>query len=231
MAKVKFDGFSPKLLKFLHELTNNNNREWFQENKERYERDVREPAMQFIESMQDPLKRISPHFNAIAKKVGGSLLRVNRDIRFSKDKRPYKTNVGIHFNHNEGKDIHAPGFYFHIDVDQVFLAVGIWHPDNPTLEKIRRQIDENPAQWKKARDNKSFRQQFRLSGESLVRPPKGFDADHPMIDDLKRKDHVADCEMPHTFITSSTVVKDVGAIFRKSKPYMAFLCRSVGLEF
>ena len=231
MAKMAFSGFSPKLLKFLHDLTNNNNRDWFQANKSRYEESLLEPALQFIAAMEAPIKRISPHFDAVAKKSGGSLMRIYRDIRFSKDKRPYKTNVGIHFSHNVGKNIHAPGFYFHVDVEQVFLAIGIWHPDNKTLGKIRNQIDENQTQWKKARDNKTFRGKFELSGESLKRPPRGYDPEHPMINDLKRKDHVGVCVLPHTAITKSTVVKDVGATFRKSKPYMAFLCNAVGLEF
>ena len=231
MAKAAFNGFSPKLLKFLNELTNNNNREWFLANKARYEEFLLEPALHFIEAMEAPIKKISPHFDVIAKKSGGSLMRIYRDIRFSKDKRPYKTNLGIHFSHNVGKNIHAPGFYFHVDVDQVFLAVGIWHPDSKTLGKIRTSIDENSAQWKKSRDNKTFCSQFELSGESLKRPPKGYDSDHALIDDLKRKDHVAVCRLPHTDITKKTVVKDVAGIFRKSKAYLSFLCHAVGLEF
>ncbi|MEM7282905.1 MAG: TIGR02453 family protein, partial [Pseudomonadota bacterium] len=133
----QFTGFKPNLVRFLKQLEKNNDRAWFQENKHRYESDVLAPALEFIDAMATPLHKISPHFNAIPKRMGGSLMRVYRDTRFSKDKTPYKTNVGIQFRHQLGKDVHAPGYYFHIDPKSVFIGVGIWHPENKTLAKIR----------------------------------------------------------------------------------------------
>ena len=117
--------FSKKTIKFLRELKKNNNREWFEKNKDRYEEEVRSPALGYIEAMGQPLYKISPHFIASAKKSGGSMMRPYRDIRFSSDKTPYKTNVGIQFRHAAGKDVHAPGFYLHIEPGEFFLAAGM----------------------------------------------------------------------------------------------------------
>ena len=236
-ATKAFPGFPLGLLHFLEELSRNNNKRWFDKNKPRYESEVREPALQFIAAMagkdgkNGPLAKISPHFLAVPKKVGGSLMRVHRDIRFSKDKTPYKTNVGIHFRHAAGKDVHAPGFYFHIDTEQVFLGAGIWHPASDALSAIRTAIVEDPKAWKRAITGKPFREQFELGGDSLKRPPRGYDAEHPFVEDLKRKDHIAVCNLDHDVLFDPEITKTVTAAFRKAKPYMAFLCEAIGVEF
>ena len=105
---------TPALFDFFRELKANNNREWFQANKERYERQVREPLLQFVEDFGVRLAEISPHYVADARRSSGSLFRINRDVRFSADKSPYKTAAGIQFRHESGKDVHAPGFYLHL---------------------------------------------------------------------------------------------------------------------
>lgn len=231
MAKASFPGFPADLSKFLSELSKHNNRTWFKKNQGRYEASVREPALEFIAAMAVPLKRISPHFLATPKKVGGSLMRIHRDVRFSKDKQPYKTNVGIQFRHAAGKDVHAPGFYFHIDPYEVFLGVGIWHPDSPTLRAIRQAIDEDPRGWKRASQAKAFRSVYELAGESLKRPPQGFTAEHRLIEDLKRKDHIAGCQLEHDDLLHPSIVDVVSATFSKAKPYMRFLCEAIGVKF
>src|SRR5690606_362693 len=99
---------------------------------------------------------------AVPKKVGGSLMRIHRDIRFSKDKKPYKTNLGIHFRHAAGKDVHAPGFYFHVDPHDVFVGAGIWHPESAALLRIREAIDEDSAAWKRAKNSKPFAAKYEL---------------------------------------------------------------------
>lgn len=225
MAK-KFSGFSPKLVKFLKDLKKNNNREWFQERKPRYENDVLEPALDFIEAMAAPLEKFAPEFVAIPKRSGGSLMRVYRDTRFAKDKTPYKTNVGIQFRHELGKDVHAPGYYLHIDPDNVFLAAGIWHPESATLGKIRDAIVESPAEWKKARDNQTFKKHFALEGASLKRPPRGYDAEHKYIEDLKRKDFIAVKSLSHKAVYGEDVVESVAGAFKAATPLMKFLCRA-----
>lgn len=226
-----FTAFPLGVLHFLEELTRNNNRKWFEANRDRYERDLREPALAYIAAMDAPLKKISPYFTAIAKKAGGSLMRLHRDTRFSKNKLPYKTNVGIQFRHEAGKDIHSPGLYLHIDPEQVFLAVGIWRPDADTLRAIRETIDEYPGDWRKARDAKPFRQRFELAGDTLQRPPRGYGIDHPDVDDLKRKDHIAIAKLDHDVLFDGALVRTTVTHFRAATKYMRFLCEAVGVDY
>ena len=143
--------FKTSTIKFLRELEKNNNRDWFEANKHRYESDVREPALAYIEAMAPRLAKISPHFIASPKKVGGSLMRVYRDVRFSKDKTPYKTNIGIQFRHSAGKDVHAPGFYMHIEPSQVFIAAGIWRPDSEMLKHCLLYTSPSPRDRTRSR--------------------------------------------------------------------------------
>ena len=128
---MDFARFEPTLFQFLKELADSNNRPWFQENKQRYEREVLEPCQAFIRAFEPRLKKISQSFVASDRRVGGSLMRIYRDTRFAKDADPYKTNVGIQFRHEVGRDIHALGFYVHIAADECFLGVGTWRARTP----------------------------------------------------------------------------------------------------
>mgnify|MGYP001458295661 CR=1 FL=1 len=157
-------------------------------------------------------------------------MRVHRDVRFSQDKRPYKTNVGIHFRHELGKDVHAPGFYLHIGLDEVFLGAGIWHPDSFSLKKIRQAIHQDPAAWKKAKGSQAFRHSFELAGDSLIRAPQGYPAEHPQIEDLKRKDHLGLCRLEPDALFEPSLVKEAAAVFRAARPYVAFLCQAIGVK-
>lgn len=231
MAKSKFDGFHPQAIQFLDELTSHNNREWFAKHKPRYESDVLAPALEFVEAMQKPLAGISPYFLAVPKRTGGSLMRIYRDTRFAKDKTPYKTNVGIHFRHEKGKDVHAPGYYVHISPEECFVGAGIWHPDSKTIAKIRKTIHKDQAGWKRATMGKAFLKRFKMMGDSLKRPPKGFDAEHPMIDELKRKDFIAVADLDYDDLFDKTVVKTVTTQMKKCVPMMKFLCGAIGLKF
>jgi len=226
-----FKGFPQGTLSFLSELKANNNKAWFNDNKPRYEAMVREPALAFIESMAPGLGEISPHFRAISKKVGGSLMRVYRDTRFARDKTPYKTNIGIQFRHELGKDVHAPGFYLHIEPEGCFVGAGIWHPESKTLNQIRNFMDDNPAAWKKALQVPAFARQFNLEGDRLKRPPRGFTADHPLIDDLKRKDFIAiksiGSETIHSARFGQSVLKD----FRSADALMRYLCTAINVNY
>ncbi|NIW23457.1 MAG: TIGR02453 family protein, partial [Gammaproteobacteria bacterium] len=185
-AQTAFAGFSDASIAFLSELAANNNRDWFQAHKPRYEETIREPALAFIDAVAPGLRRISPHFVASSKRTGGSLMRIYRDTRFSKNKLPYKTNVGIQFRHELGKDVHAPGFYVHIEPGSCFFGAGIWRPDSEALAAIRKRIVESPAAWKRARDAKTFTARFTLRGEQLKRIPRGYDANHALAEDLRR---------------------------------------------
>jgi len=231
MSRANRSVFTPATLEFLRQLERNNDRDWFNANKPRYENDVLDPALKFIAAMQAPLAKISTHFNAIPKRTGGSLMRVYRDTRFARDKSPYKTNIGIQFRHELGKDVHAPGFYVHIDPREVFLGAGLWHPPSPQLAAIRKRIDEQPKEWQRARDDKAFRRHFSLGGQSLVRPPRGFSADHPLIDDLRRKDFIAVKSLDHDAVLKAGFLRSVATAFAAASPFMRFLCKSVSVQF
>ncbi len=222
--------FPRSMFQFLKDLEANNNREWFNANKALYEDAVVEPSFAFISAFAPQLKKISPHFNAIPKKTGGSLFRIYRDTRFSKDKTPYKTHVGIHFRHKKAKDAHAPGFYLHLHPQGSFIGAGIWHPDGPALAKIRAAIDADGGGWRRA-TGKRLRDHFDLAGDSLVRPPKGFDDDHPLIEDLKRKDFIAVTKLTQKDVLAPNFVDDFAARCGKTKGLVRFLCGALEVEF
>jgi uncharacterized protein (TIGR02453 family) len=221
--------FTHATLNFLDELAANNERAWFEANKARYEALVRGPALELIATMAPQLAKFAPHFRAEPRKMGGSLMRVFRDTRFARDKSPYKTNIGIQFRHELGKDVHAPGFYMHIATDGCFFGVGCWHPEADTLGRIRDLIAAQPERWFKARDERKFAAQFALAGDSLSRPPRGYAADHPAIADLKRKDVIALAPLAFDEATGPGLVKLAAASFAAATPFMAFLCGALGV--
>jgi len=227
----RYAQFEAETLKFLEDLSENNNREWFKEHKSRYEEQVLDVALRFIQSMHDPLQEIAPHFVAQATRMGGSLMRVYRDTRFSKNKLPYKTNIGIQFRHELAKNVHSPGYYVHIDPDEVFLGAGMWRPDADPLRGIRERIAAKPAEWKRAVGDNGFRRHFSLGGESLIRPPRGFDKDHELIDDIKRKSFIAVKYMDRDDCLSPQFQRRVETAFKAADPYMRFLCKAVGVPF
>jgi len=221
--------FTPETFLFLADLARNNNRDWFNENKQRYEREVRGPALEFIRLMDQRLDEISPHFRAVAKKTGGSLMRPYRDTRFSRDKTPYKLNIGIQFRHELGRDVHAPGFYVHIEPDECFLGAGIWRPDSATLGKIRDAIVEHPAQWLDVRDDPAFAGTCKLGGASLKTWPRGYDKNHPLIEDLRRKDFIAISHIDEGVVLDPDFLDYTVDSFRKAAAYVAFLCKALDL--
>ncbi len=223
--------FTKATLDFLDELAGNNNRAWFEANKPRYEALVREPALEFIAAMAPQLERFAPNFRAEPKKVGGSLMRVFRDTRFARDKTPYKTNIGIQFRHDLGKDVHAPGYYVHIATDECFLGVGCWHPEPDALGRIRDSIAAKPERWFAARDDKKFLACYELVGDSLKRAPQGYAADHVALDDLKRKDFIGLAPLSFDDVTGAGLVKLAGARFAAATPFMKFLCEALGVPF
>lgn len=231
MPAKKTAPFTAETVSFLEALSRNNNRDWFNEHKARYEEQVLDPALRFIQLMHDPLHDIAPHFAAIPKRVGGSLMRVYRDTRFSKNKTPYKTNIGIQFRHEQGKDAHAPCYYVHIAPDEVFVGAGMWRPDSEPLAKIRRRIADKASEWTRSSQDRTFRRHFHLGGESLVRPPRGFDKEHAMIEDLKRKDFIAVKNLDIGDAIDPRFQNKVETAFRAATPYMKFLCKAVGVPY
>lgn len=237
--------FSPELFKFLRSLKRNNSREWFSTNKPRYEADVRQPCLRFIAELDAPLKKISAHYVASAKPVGGSLFRIHRDTRFSGDKTPYKTHVGMTFFHEATKQnarggdgnsgamgrLDAPVFYLHLEPGACFIGGGIWHPQPETLKRIRAYMVSNPASWKKVSRGGAFSKTFALGGDALKRPPQGYDPTHELIEDLKRKDLVASAALSDAQVCAPDFPKTVLAHYRQIAPMLDWLCGALDLDF
>jgi uncharacterized protein (TIGR02453 family) len=219
---------TPELFRFFRQLGRNNNRDWFAKNKARYESVVREPLLQLVSDFGPHLRRVHPRLVADPRPVGGSLFRIHRDVRFSKDKSPYKSHAGLRFPHEEGKNVHTPGYYLHLEPGSVFMASGIWHPDPPTLRMVRDTIVAEPAAWKRAVGGRSFRASCTLGGDSLQKPPKGYDPDHPLIEDLKRKDFIAYVSLTEREACSSDLIGRLTRACLAMKPMMGFLTRAVG---
>ncbi len=223
--------FTRATFTFLKDLEANNNREWFQENKHRYEDHLKDPAVQFISDFGAHLKKISEHFRSDPRTVGGSMFPIYRDTRFSPDKTPYKTHVGIQFRHELGKDAHAPGFYLHLEVGGCFAGAGMWRPDSPSLKGIREAIVEDSKAWKRVMVGKRFKDSCKLEGDRLKRPPKGFDPEHALVEDLKRKDFIGVAKVPQKKITSPDLPQELAKVFGAATPLMRFLCEAVSVPF
>lgn len=223
--------FSAATFRFQRDLAANNNREWFAANKARYEDVLRDPFLRLITDMQAPLAKISKHFRADPRPQGGSLFRIYRDTRFANDKKPYKTWAGARFAHERRREVEAPSFYLHIHSRDCFAGGGLWHPEPPTLKKIREFLSDNPAAWKKAVRSASFRQRFEFWGESLSRPPRGFDPEHELIEDIKRKNFAAGASVADGIVTSDELLPTVVDTFKRIAPMIDYLCASLELEF
>lgn len=223
--------FTTAAFRFLTELARHNERDWFNANKDRYLHDVQEPALQLIADFAPKLEKISPHFVADPRAQGGSLFRIYRDTRFSKDKTPYKTHVAMRFSHEAGGDVHAPGFYLHVEPGASYAGIGLWRPEAPLAKKVRDSIANDPAGWRKAAHGKIFLSRFEPDGDSLARPPQGFDPGHPLIEDLKRKDFIAGTRLDDKLVISDQFLTEYAALCRTGAPFVAFLTKAAGLPF
>jgi uncharacterized protein (TIGR02453 family) len=222
--------FGPELFEFLTDLRTNNDREWFQANKDRYRRDVQEPMLRFISDFGSELAKISPRFVADPRPTGGSMFRIYRDVRFSKDKSPYKTHAAAQFRHQQGKDAHTPCFYLHLAPDEVFAGVGLWHPPGQALKQIREAIVDQPDRWTDIVTS-IRRDGLELGGDSLIRAPRGFDTDHPMIEDLKRKDFIASRSFTAKQATGRGFLERYAATCRSGSDFVRFITEAVGHAF
>ncbi len=224
--------FTEQSINFLADLAMHNDREWFKARKSEYDALIRDAALEYIRQVRDPLAQISPHMTASDRIQGGSLMRIYRDVRFSRDKSPYKTNIGIQFRHEAGKDVHAPGYYVHIAPDECFIGAGSWMPDRDALAAYRRSIDEHPREWLALKELANS-EHWSLSGQhdSLKRPPRGYQNDHPLIDDIKRKHFIMTHDLEIEDVTSPDFVDYSIERFKETREWMAFLTKAVGLPF
>jgi uncharacterized protein (TIGR02453 family) len=219
--------FSPALFAFLRELAAHNDRNWFQAHQPRFDADVKAPLLRFIGDFGAGLKKISPHFLADPRPLGGSMFRIYRDTRFSKDKTPYKTHVSAHYRHREGsRDVHAPGFYMHLEPGRSMGGGGLWHPDAVALKRVRDRIVGRSREWRAVLDKR-----LTIEGESLKRPPAGYDAAHPFVDDLRRKDFYTLAHFSEKQVCAPDFMDRYLEACRKASPLVAFLTKAVGLKW
>ncbi|HVZ15788.1 MAG TPA: DUF2461 domain-containing protein [Terriglobales bacterium] len=210
--------FSPELFDFLTRLKRNNRREWFLKNKVKYEQAIKEPCIRFVIDAAMPLHDISPHLRSDPK---SSLFRIYRDVRFSNDKRPYKTHVGIQFTAG-AKDVHAPGYYLHLEPGGCFVCGGIWRPERIPLLKIREAIVARPDDWKKATRGLTLSDEDKLS-----RPPRGFPCEHPHAEDLKLKSYIALIDLSPDQICGPRFMSDFTKATKKLSPVVEFLAHAL----
>lgn len=208
-------------LKFLKELKKNNNRPWFEEHRQQYET-AKEDFLLLTEKLITGIAVFDPPIALLKSK--DCVFRINRDVRFSKDKSPYKNNIAGYFNRN-GKKGTGAGYYLHIEPGKSFAAGGMWMPEPKELACIRQEIDYSFDSWKKIIGNATFKKTFieGIKGETLVRPPKGYDDTNPAIAYLKMKNFVVTRSFTDTEIQSKTFAKDVANTFKAMKPMIDFL--------
>jgi uncharacterized protein (TIGR02453 family) len=228
---TEFPGFPKDFFTFFEELQVNNNRDWFNGHKSRYVESVVNPISEFIVCMAPRLAEISPHYVADPRPHGGSMFRIYRDTRFSKDKTPYKTHAAVQFRHEAGKDAHAPGFYVHLATDGLFYGGGIWQPPGPQLNAIRDYIADNSRSWARICNATKVREIGGIKGDSLKRPPQGFDAQHVHIDDLKRKSFYVMTDASPRRAQKPGFVDEVTEGFRRAAPLNRFINGALNLPF
>jgi uncharacterized protein (TIGR02453 family) len=217
--------FSTDLFRFLTRLKRNNNRDWFLAHKEEWETSVRRPVLRFITDFAVPLSELAPHLIADPRPSRGSMFRIYRDTRFSPDKRPYKTHVAMRFSHR-GKGVHSPGYYLHLGPGGCFAASGLWHPEPPTLLKVRNAMVSRPRDWRPIRKLLNWDDAGKLK-----RPPRGFPADHEFVEDLKLRSLGTAVNFTDKQICSPNFMSTFVSACRTMSPVAAFLSSAVGLKF
>jgi uncharacterized protein (TIGR02453 family) len=218
---------TPRTFQFLKELAAHNDRAWFEKNKQRYHDEVRDPLLRFVADFEPKLLRISKHMEADPRPVGGSLFRIYRDTRFAKDKTPYKTHAGVTFRHADGRDVHGPIFYLHLEPGTVFAAAGLWHPPPEALKPVRDAIAERPERWKRAQSGLALDE----DGAALKRPPRGYDPEHPCAADLRRRSFTASTTFSQKDACAPDFLTRFAEACRGKAPLMEFLTRAVGLPW
>lgn len=219
-------------LAFLTDLAARNDRKWFDANRKRYEGDLVEPCRALVRALTAELAAVSPEITGSDAGNGGSLTRLFRDTRFSKDKSPFHTHVGMHFWHRKGRKMELPGFFLRIDPEEVLLGTGLHGPEPGPLARVRGAIDGDRKGWERASRDPAFLRMWKgLEGESLKRVPKPWPADHPHADDLRRKDFTAFARLPAAEATRAGLAGKAVDHWAASAPLMSFLCGALRIPF
>jgi uncharacterized protein (TIGR02453 family) len=212
-------------IKFLSDLKKNNNKPWFDTNRKMYE-SAKADYASFVENIIKATALFDEPIGVL--KAKDCMFRINRDVRFSKDKSPYKSNMGASFS-NGGKKASVAGYYFHCEPGQSFAAGGFYMPAAPELAKIRQEIDYNFDEWLKIVQDKNFINHFPNGVDGtdvLVRPPKGYEENNPAISYLKMKGFTVSEPIADNELTDKKIVKKIAASFAAMKPMIEFLNRA-----
>lgn len=223
---MAFDCFPKATFQFLKDLDANNNRAWFQDNKQRYEDELLDPMLSYIAEYSRELKQFAPHFTADPRKMG-SIFRIYRDTRFSRDKRPYKTFSGSRFWNATQKSVHAPCFYTQLEIDNVYLGGGTYSPPKDELAAIRARIVAKPELWQEAKDTLFKAGYPEIRGERLKRIPREYSANAPHVEDLKLKSFFVINEIPSKQATQKGWMAQSRERFEAAYPLLEFVCRAL----
>jgi len=220
--------FSSETFRFLRQLKRHNTRDWFERHRDRYVAHVETPMLDFIREVGERLPAISSAYIGDPRRSGGSMFRIYRDTRFSADKSPYKTWVAARFGHRSAAkgEVPAPGFYFHLAPDERYGGGGIYHPDTGTLTRIRQRIVDQPRAW-----GAVLRTGIEIEGDTLQRPPSGYDREHKFIDDLKRKDLYVLDEYSEADVLAPDFIDRYIDTCRQVAPLVEFITRALGLKW
>ena len=212
-------------VKFLKTLKKNNSKEWFDQNRKSYEQ-AKENYLDFVGEVLGRMKKIDASLADLEPKQ--CVFRINRDVRFSKNKDPYKTNMGASFSKG-GKKIQCAGYYFHLEPGASFIGGGFWMPMAPELNKIRQEIDYGAEAFYKIINKKKFKDIFGSLSESekLSRPPKGYEADNPAIELLKLKSFVVMTTVKDSELTGKELASTVVDHVETMMPLVDFLNKAI----
>ena len=219
--KNRFSGFPPDTLRFLRQLKRNNNREWFLAHKDVYESKVKAPMTDLVLALGHVLQQSAPDLIVDPKHA---IYRIYRDIRFSPDKRPYKTPLAARFVPRGIPKNTGAVLYFHLEPAQIIVAGGVYITDSATLWILRQHIAANWEDFCKITNQRNFRKLFgSVQGERLVRPPSGFAADHPAIDVLRQKQFFVVQTEPAELAEQPKLYHWLCALFSAMIPFVQFL--------
>jgi uncharacterized protein (TIGR02453 family) len=213
--------FSGEALKFLRGLKRNNDREWFGARKDVYERELKEPMLKLIGEVNEAMVEFAPMHVRPPQKI---VMRIYRDIRFSKNKQPYKTHISAWWVRDGLQKTSGAGFYLSVNPEEVVIAAGVYMPEREQLLAIRRYLAEHYEEFRAVMKGRKLRSLMQENdGVSLTRAPKGFPEDHPAIDLLKNKQWGVSARLPSERAMKTTLVKDVVERFKAAAPMIAIL--------
>jgi len=217
----------PQTLKFLTQLKKNNNKPWFDAHRAQYEA-ARIDFSNFIQLVIDALQKTDTTITGTTSK--DCIFRINRDIRFSNDKTPYKSHFGASIKRNGRKSAFA-GYYFHLEPGNSFVGGGLWQPEAPALKNMRQEIDYNWDEFKELIGGKNFKKTFgdiyKGNDVSLSTMPKGYEKDNPAAEYLRLKSFIAETSLTDEELTKATLHKKTVAAFEALQPFLNFINRTV----